>query len=222
MLEILTPAFEAYEKTLEIMKELFRVRISRCIQIQYAYLLALTMGLSGCFVIPEHFDEKSTYKVIAQDTSHLPTARIEGLYQWQMGLVGHIDYYTNVIAIDETKVGDYKYIRQSSDYGSYRPTYAEEYLHSSITAYDTEVSPGQHSLLVLSVPPCCIAEMNIYVESGKNYTVMAAPYIEGVDVIVIDSVTKDQIGGSVWRKIPCESLEEYRDEFIARNKQKVE
>lgn len=191
-------------------------------QLRYSFLLALTIGLSGCFIIPEHFDEKLTYKVITPDASYLPTAKIEGLYQWQMGIVGHIDYYTNVIAIDETKVGDYKYIKQSSDYRSYRPTYAKEYLYSSITAYDSEVSPGQHSFLVLSAPPCFIAEINIYVESGKEYTVMAAPNIEGVDVIIIDSVTKEQIGGSIWEKIPCENLEEYRDEFIARNKQKGE
>ena len=213
----MTPA-EIRGKCLETLREYFRILFMSGICLKYIFLGTVAIGVSGCS-IQTRFDEKPevTYKVINPDASHLSTAKIEGTIEVDSFAGGF--YYTNIIAVDETRVGDYEYTKTSTNYNK---TELKNYLISSISAYDTEISPGYHSLLVLTgALSCHLAEINFNAESNKKYRVMSA---QG-SLVIVDSETKEEVVSvsrfethGLWKKIPCEALEEYRDEFISRNK----
>lgn len=188
------------------------------ISLKYIFLVILAVGVTGCS-IQTRFDEKPeiTFKVISADASDLPTAKIEGTIEVDSFAGGF--YYTNIIAVDDTRVGDYQYIKTSAKYSK---TELKNYLISSISAYDTELSPGQHSILVLTgAMSCHLAEIDFNVESSKTYRIMSA---QG-SLVIVDSETKEEVVSvsnfdipGLWKKIPCEALEEHRDDFISQHK----
>jgi hypothetical protein len=220
-------------------------------------LLILNSGLSGCLAIPhqEEIDPpKHTYKVITPGSSQEHTSIIEGGHKVLETLLlyvpGSDNYYANIIAIDDIKIGDYQNIMTKEELtvtlGSFwRDMWklrvphmdAVHYLEESINSYKTEISPGHHSLLALyikdeSAPSrhvCFVAELDFTIEQGKKYiirpTIFDNIYIHdttsNIKTPFSDHINIDS-GESLFEvHVPCEKLEEYRNEFISRYKQKI-
>jgi len=217
------PAAETYEKTLAIVKKQFQIRSIIWIKVKSIFLISVITGLSGCISMSGQFDKKDllTYKVISPGKSHLRPAVIEGTYESAYTIFDGGKRYSNVIAIDDIKVGEYASLI-SSDWVK-----TMHNLEKAIPSYRTEVSPGRHSLLVLSGPYCNVSELDFTIEEGKKYLITSAIATVGSDNFIVDTLTKEKTqfeksvnvdGGTLFKPFICEKLEEYRDNFIARHK----
>lgn len=199
------------------------------------FLAAIILGLSACspFSYQKDIDSRHTFKVITPGADDLGTAMIEGMYITARSNSnvphggGRELKYANIVAIDDTKVGEYKTSELSTNLAT-----TKNYLKNAISSYKTEVSAGQHSLLALRVDDCYVAEINFTVEANKKYVLLPHSRFGKLPGIIIkDTETNEKTlfnrsisvtGGSFLLPVPCEKLEQYRNDFIARHKQKRE
>lgn len=201
----------------------------------YLFLAAICLILSACspFVNQNDKDLRHTYKVIMPGASEHDVAIIEGTHITTRSKANVPNggvaerKYANIIAVDDTKVGEYKISELSANMASTR-----NYLKNAISSYKTEVSVGEHSLLALRVDDCYVAEIKFTVEANKKYLIMPYTTFGKLPGIIIKDIKTNKNtsfneslsvnGGSFLLPVSCEKLEEYRNDFIARHKQVME
>ena len=210
----------------------FQIRFVQNILISFIFVIIffVILYLSGCaaFTYQKDNEPQLTYQVITPGASQLHTSIIEGTHTVAERVLlsplppfayeGSSTIYMNIIAIDETKIVDYKNIE------------AEHFISkkhfktkTSVTTYRTEVSPGLHSLLAIRCikNKCSIAELDFTIEPDRRYIITPSEII-GVDlyILVEESLEKTKFNESTNIYPAYESIEICRDNFISRNKKK--
>jgi hypothetical protein len=194
-------------------------------QVIRSYLLAIFLGLTGCATTYETYDypEQKIYRIITPGTPQNDNSIIFGTYRWTYAMYG--DYsYVNIIAVDETKVGEYKGILPQPPKNQL--TFPSTKFAQFILSYRVELTPGKHSLLALEYlgsGVCRFLELEYYIEPNKVYTVRDSLWH---DVSIIDTQSDEatRFSDSIetttmsWYDSTCYLIESIRNNFIDKNK----
>lgn len=200
-------------------------------QLSHIFLLVVFSGLTGCVSKIERFDssEQHIYKVISpgasqQDTSIIfGSKRIDVVYTFYAAE----DFeYVNIIAVDETKVGEY------TDYIPQPPktvfSFSDLDFSKPISNYRVELSPGQHTLLALvysSYTNCSYGKLEYNIEPKNIYIIKKE---KGENVHIIDTHSNKVTSFNDYFKFSdyfvkesCYSIEMIRNKFIDENKNEM-
>jgi hypothetical protein len=197
------------------------------IRVRHICLLAVFLGLAGCASKIEKLEssEQRIYKVISPTASQQDKSIIFGSKRTDVVYIYYgEDYeYVNIIAVDETKVGEY------NDFISQPPntvfSLSDLDFTQPISNYRVELSPGQHTLLVLvysSYTNCSYVELEYNIEPNNVYVVKKE---KGDNVHIIDTRSNKATRFNDYIKFrdyfvkkSCYSIEMIRNKFIAENK----
>lgn len=207
----------------------------RCLLVNSIFLLALVIGISGCAAGENPI---YTYKIVTPDAANQEPAIIKGSHEKHVSHVlpdascpteGEILFlilfskscstnatrvyehnFIDIIAVDDKKIGD----------------------NQMMTHYETEISPGQHSLLAFTYKTesgrniCSVAELDFTLKAGTYYIVKSR---DDIDIEILDtSIVNINYGFEEQNIFPfnpaygieCSDVEPYRDAFFARYKEK--